>query len=157
MPILATQFLADLTRVARLLGGGGHVLNACADRYHFTVGLAASLVSGKVSLLPSTHTPEVIRQLIAFAPDVVCLSDEADCGIDLPRVRFPGAAAAGSASPAPVPAIDTAQLAACVFTSGSTGTPVPHRKSWGRLIACVREEANRLGLSGSSCAIVIAV
>ena len=157
MPILATQFLADLTRVARLLGGGGHVLNACADRYHFTVGLAASLVSGKVSLLPSTHTPEVIRQLIAFAPDVVCLSDEADCGIDLPRVRFPGAAAAGSASPAPVPAIDTAQLAACVFTSGSTGTPVPHRKSWGRLIACVREEANRLGLSGSTCAIVATV
>ena len=157
MPILATQFLADLTRVAPLLGGGGHVLNACADRYQFTVGLAASLVSGKVSLLPSTHTPEVIRQLTAFAPDVICLTDEVDCDIDLPRVPFPGAAAAGSAQPARVPAIDTAQLAACVFTSGSTGTPVPHRKSWGRLIACVREEANRLGLSGSTCAIVATV
>ena len=157
MPILATQFLADLTRVAQLLGAGAHVLNACADRYHFTVGLAASLVSGKLSLLPSTHTPEVIRQLTAFAPDVICLTDEVDCDIDLPRVPFPGAAAAGSASPAPVPAIDTAQLAACVFTSGSTGTPVPHRKSWGRLIACVREEANRLGLSGSTCAIVATV
>jgi len=157
VPILATQFLADLTRVAQLLGAGAHVLNACADRYHFTVGLAASLVSGKLSLLPSTHTPEVIRQLTAFAPDVICLTDEVDCDIDLPRVPFPGAAAAGSASPAPVPAIDTAQLAACVFTSGSTGTPVPHRKSWGRLIACVREEANRLGLSGSTCAIVATV
>ena len=157
MPILATQFLADLTRVAQLLGAGAHVLNACADRYHFTVGLAASLVSGKLSLLPSTHTPEVIRQLIAFAPDVVCLSDEADCGIDLPRVPFPGDATRFTGKPAPVPAIDTAQLAACVFTSGSTGTPVPYRKSWGRLIACVREEANRLGLSGSTCAIVATV
>ena len=157
MPILATQFLADLTRLAPLLGGGGHVLNACADRYRFAVGLAASLVSGKLSLLPSTHTPEVIRQLTAFAPDVICLTDEVDCDIDLPRVPFPGAAAAGSAQPARVPAIDTAQLAACVFTSGSTGTPVPHRKSWGRLIACVREEANRLGLSGSTCAIVATV
>jgi len=144
--------------VARVLGAGAHVLNACADRYHFTVGLAASLVSGKVSLLPSTHTPEVIRQLIAFAPDVVCLSDEADCGIDLPRVPFPGDATRFTGKPAPVPAIDTAQLAACVFTSGSTGTPVPYRKSWGRLIACVREEANRLGLSGrASCAIVATV
>ena len=144
--------------MARVLGAGAHVLNACADRYHFTVGLAASLVSGKVSLLPSTHTPEVIRQLIAFAPDVVCLSDEADCGIDLPRVPFPGDATRFTGKPAPVPAIDTAQLAACVFTSGSTGTPVPYRKSWGRLIACVREEANRLGLSGSaSCAIVATV
>ena len=119
MPILATQFLADLTRVAQLLGAGAHVLNACADRYHFTVGLAASLVSGKVSLLPSTHTPEVIRQLIAFAPDVVCLSDEADCGIDLPRVPFPGDATRFTGKPAPVPAIDTAQLAACVFMSVS--------------------------------------
>src|SRR5256885_271963 len=112
VPILATQFLADLTRVAPLLGGGAHVLNACADRYRFAVGLAASLVSGKLSLLPSTHTPEVIRQLTAFAPDVICLTDEVDCDIDLPRVPFPGAAAAGSAQPAPVPAIDTAQLAA---------------------------------------------
>ncbi len=153
-----TQFLADLTRVTRVLGGGGHVLNACADRYHFAVGLAASLVSGKVSLLPSTHTPEVIRQLTALAPDLICLTDEADCGIDLPRVPFPRDATLFSASRAPVPVIDTAQLAACVFTSGSTGTPVPYRKTWGRLIACVREEAGRLGLSGSpSCAIVATV
>src|SRR5438876_8411853 len=49
---------------------------SCADRYHFTVGFAASLVSGKLSLLPSTRTPEVVRQLRAFAPDVVCLTDE---------------------------------------------------------------------------------
>jgi len=157
VPILATRFLADLTRVAQVLGAGAHVLNACADRYHFTVGLAASLVSGKVSLLPSTHTPEVIRQLTAFAPDVICLTDQADCDIDLPRVPFPGGATL-TANPAPVPAIDTAQLAACVFTSGSTGTPLPYRKTWGRLIACVREEGKRLGLSaGTSCAIVATV
>jgi len=143
--------------VTQVLGGGGHVLNACADRYHFAVGLAASLVSGKVSLLPSTHTPEVIRQLTALAPDLVCLTDEADCGIDLPRVPFPRDATLFSASQAPVPVIDADQLAACVFTSGSTGTPVPYRKTWGRLIACVREEASRLELSASPCAIVATV
>jgi acyl-coenzyme A synthetase/AMP-(fatty) acid ligase len=32
-----------------------------------------------------------------------------------------------------------------VFTSGSTGTPVPFRKTWGRLVRCVRDEALRLG------------
>ena len=95
-----------------------HVLNACADRYHFTVGLAASLLSGKVSLLPSTHTPEVMRQLRLFAPDVICLTDEADCTIALPRVTYPRADARADDDPLPgaaaaaVPAIDAAQLAA---------------------------------------------
>jgi acyl-CoA synthetase (AMP-forming)/AMP-acid ligase II len=31
-------------------------------------------------------------------------------------------------------------------TSGSTGTPLPHRKTWGRLVRCVRDGAQRLGL-----------
>ncbi len=168
MPIRAAQFLADVKRVAELLGAGRHVLNACCDRYHFTVGFAATLVSGKLSLLPSTNTPEVIRQLRAFAPDVVCLTDADEDDIELPRVQYPrtdGAsapspadAAAVSVSPMAVPAIAAAQPAACVFTSGSTGTPVPYRKSWGPLIACVREGARRLELArGSSCAIVATV
>jgi len=137
------------------------VLNACADRYHFAVGLAACLTTGKVSLLPSTHTPEVIRQLGVFAPDAVCLTDEAACAIALPRIpypvtgrRTPGAEPAG---PFRVPAVAAEQLSAYVFTSGSTGVPVPHRKSWGRLIACVREEAARLGLPDEPCAIVATV
>jgi acyl-coenzyme A synthetase/AMP-(fatty) acid ligase len=129
------------------------------------VGLAASLLSGKVSLLPSTHTPEVVRQLTAFAPDVVCLTDAEDCTIALPRLHYPrddAPLAARAATPhgaaAIVPQIDEAHLVAYVFTSGSTGTPVPYRKSWGRLAGCVREEASRLGLAGRApCAIVATV
>lgn len=130
------------------------MLNACADRYHFAVGLGACLARAKVTLLPSTHTPEVVRQLRAFAPDVVCLTDEAACPIALPQVGY--AAAPTPAAAGAVPQIDPAQLVAYVFTSGSTGTPVPHRKSWGRLCACVREESVRLGLA-PGCAIVATV
>ena len=132
---------------------GAYVLNACKDRYHFSVGFAASLLAGKVSLLPSTHTPEVVRQLTAFAPDVVCLTDEDNCSIALPLIRYPhdtAPSATGTVYPAPstVPRIDAGQLAAYVFTSGSTGTPVPYRKTWGPLVECVREEANRLSSLG---------
>jgi len=88
----AGQFLADVALVRQALGDGAHVLNVCADRYRFTVGFAAGLLAGKVSLLPSTHTPEVIRQLRAFAPDTVCLTDSGDCDIELPQVRYPGEA-----------------------------------------------------------------
>lgn len=149
--------------MAGALGPGAHVLNACADRYHFAVGLAACLVAEKVSLLPSTHTPEVMRQLRRFAADLVCFTDEADCDIELPQVRYPpetlGPAAAGApAAPAgAVPAIDSARLVAYVFTSGSTGTPVAHAKTFGKLAACVREEALRLGLGPHAYAIVATV
>ena len=156
-------------RVAAALPQRRHVLNACGDRYRFTVSFAASLAAGKISLLPSTHTPEVIRQLIEFAPDVFCLTDDPRCQIDLPRVRFPEAASEGgpvagsptsvgsAAGEAPWPPleIDLERLAAYVFTSGSTGAPLPYRKTWGRLVNCVRLEAQRLGLQdGRSHAIV---
>jgi len=144
-PIAAGQFLADVAKLAARLPATGHVLNACTDRYRFAVGFAASLVSGRVSLLPSTHTPEVIRHLRAFAPDAVCLTDDPGCAIELPQLLYPDPARAPSRSPA-VPAPSGSQLAAYVFTSGTTGTPVPHAKSWGPVARCVQVEAARAGL-----------
>jgi len=47
-----------------------------------------------------------------------------------------------------VPQVESTRLAAYVFTSGSTGTPLPYRKTWGPLVQCVREEARRLDLRG---------
>jgi len=144
-------------RVAAALPQGQHVLNACGDRYRFTVAFAASLVANKVSLLPSTHTPEVIRQLTQFAPDVFCLTDDSRCQIDLPRVCFPEAPGS-EAVPWQQLEIEEERLAAYVFTSGSTGTPLPYKKTWGRLVNCVRLEAERLGLlDGRSHTIVATV
>ncbi len=141
----AQQFLADVTQLASSLPEGRHVLNVCLDRYRFTVGLAACLVTGRVSLLPSTHTPEVIRRLAQFAPDVFCLTDEPQCTIELPRFLSP-ADLRGAPVAWQVPRIANGQLAAIVFTSGSTGVPLPYRKTWGRLVRCVRDGALRLGL-----------
>jgi acyl-coenzyme A synthetase/AMP-(fatty) acid ligase len=157
-PLSARQFLHDVGRVREVLGDGRHVLNACTDRYRFTVGFAAGLTAGKVSLLPSTHTPEVIRELQAFAPDAVCLTDSENCDIRLPQVRYPPEEAAPAGAPPPVPQIEATQLATCVFTSGTTGTPVPYPKTWGPLLQCVREEAPRLGIeAGTRWSIVATV
>lgn len=148
-PITVARFLSDVNDLASQLPQGQHLLNMCADRYRFTVGLAAALVSGKVSLLPSTHTPETIRQMQAFAPDVFCLHDALNCSIALPQVRYPEVPAALGGDPA-VPMIDSEQLVAVVFTSGSTGTPVPHQKYWGPLVQSVLAEAGRLGLTATA-------
>jgi len=156
-PVLVSQFLADARRLVRLFPRCSHVLNVCTDRYHFTVGLAAALLSDRVSLLPSSQAPQMLQQLGAFAPDTICLTDGVDSGIALPRLLYPretgGARAEDASAVAAVheaPQIDEGQLAAYVFTSGSTGSPLPWRKTFGPLMGCMREGARRLGLAGAA-------
>ena len=144
--ITAGQFLADVAALVQVLPANQYILNVCRDRYHFAVGFAAALLSNKVSLLPPTHTVEMVQQLQTFAADVFCLHDNDDCDIALPKLRYP----TNSSSPATsteIPLIDAQQVAAIVFTSGSTGTPVPHVKSWGSLTRNVQAQAERLGLN----------
>ncbi|GAB3470809.1 AMP-ligase [Polaromonas eurypsychrophila] len=148
--ISVRQFLADVRQLAAALPAGGHMLNACSDRYHFTVGLGAALLTRKVSLLPPTHTPEMICQLQALAPDVFCLAD-APHAIDLPGFVYHDAFTRGPADAdadeaCEIPLIPGNQPVADVFTSGSTGLPQPHRKTWGSLVHSARAEALRLGV-----------
>jgi len=144
-PVTRHQFLADVNQLAGKLLPGGHLLNACGDRYRFSVGLAAGIVAGKVSLLPPAHTAEMVRQLKIFAPDVFCLTDNDDCTLDMPQLRYP-MESANEKTTFSVPQIDPDQRIAIVFTSGSTGMPLPHIKTWGALISSVQAEASRLGL-----------
>jgi len=144
--VSARQFLADVAYLAAHLPRGGHLLNMCSDRYHFTVGLAAAIVSNKVSLLPPSHTAEMVDQLLRYAPDIFCLSEREQPSIALPQMLYPLA-------PAPVPdtfsipRIEVKQRIAVVFTSGSTGIPQPHAKTWGAVVHSVKAEAARLGLA----------
>jgi acyl-coenzyme A synthetase/AMP-(fatty) acid ligase len=144
-------FLADVARLQALLPDNRHVLNVCSDRYHFMVGLAAAMCAGKVSLLPSTHTPESVRQMRGFAPDVFCLADS-DAGIDLPLLRYPETKMPEDDSTAPdqpvsIPTLPADRIVAYVFTSGSTGLPAAHAKRWGTLVGSVQAAAQRLQLS----------
>ena len=155
-PISAKRLLDDAERLAQVLPPGRHVLNVCSDRYRFAVGFAACLMTRRISLLPSTHTPEVIAQLAAFAPDAFCLTDDANCDIALPQLKFPEPLEEPRAGPEfNVPMIPAGQLAAIVFTSGSTGTPLPYEKTWGPLARCVIAGAPQLGLlDGRSHALI---
>lgn len=140
------RFLREVSQLAAHLPSGAHMLNLCVDRYRFSVGLAAAIVAKKVSLLPSTHTPGVVRQIRDFAPDVFCLTDSDACAVDLPQLRYPETR--GDENPAmEVPQIDVEQRIAVLFTSGSTGVPQPHAKNWGALVRCVQAEASHLAIA----------
>ncbi|HEX5802790.1 MAG TPA: AMP-binding protein, partial [Azospira sp.] len=160
-PLSVARFLADVDHLAAQFPAGGHLLNLCQDRYRFMVGLAAGLVAGRISLLPSSHTPETVRQLLAFAPDTFCLYDDAGDASQaadippagLPGLRYPQTTAAIDPR-ATMPMIDGGRIAAYVFTSGSTGTPQPHAKHWGALVRNARAEAERLGVDRHGHSIV---
>ena len=144
-PVVAARFLADVAQLAEALPPSRHVLNGCSDRYRFAVLLAAAMLRGQVTLLPSTTTPSVIATLRARAPDLYAVSDDPRARYDLPHFEWPGAPARPLAD-FRIPDLAAGQVVAHVFTSGSTGEPQPHAKTWGSLVRDVRSEAERLAI-----------
>jgi len=140
------DLLADARALLRVLPEGGHLLNVCQDRYRFAVGFVAGLLGGRVSLQPASQSPETLQRIRAAHPDVVCLTDAAFDSEGLPCVSYPRMLDAQPQDERAVPAFAADRLVAILFTSGSTGLPQPHGKTWGRLVRNGRVEAERLGL-----------
>ncbi len=145
-PVDVGGFLADVAQVADAMPEGAHVLNACHDRYHVAVGFAAAIVRGKLNLLPSTRNADTVRHLRESAPDLFCLVD-GPCDLQLPQMDYPRTRpAAGAPGLDAIPELSADRVVARVYTSGSTGAPLPHDKTWGSLVACIRAGRERLGL-----------
>ena len=145
--ISVAQYLADVAHCATRLPAAKYVLLACQDRYAFAVGLGAAWVRQQSCLLPSTHTEELIGKLASTHEALYCLTDERACNIQLPQTYITDwLLQADTPRTATAPMIDPGHVAAYVFTSGSTGLPVAHRKTWGRLVINVQREGQRLGV-----------
>ena len=149
-PITCARFLADVERLARALPDRSHVLNVCADRYRFAVGLAAAVVRAQVSLLPPSTHAATVRQLAARFPATYCLAETPQADIDLPQTLYDDVLPDLETVASAMPRIPGDRTVACVFTSGSTGVPAMHRKRWGSLVENVRAEAARLGCEAVS-------
>lgn len=152
------QFLDDVRSLAARLPQRANALNLCHDRYHFAVAFAASALRGQCTFMPGAQAPELIRRLQVLTPDLYCLTDGAgacerlpqlqgsvvrlDQALARPRWRRRGAPEARASGE--IPCLPASQVVAQLFTSGTTGMPVPHRKTWGQLIGNVRVAAARL-------------
>jgi acyl-coenzyme A synthetase/AMP-(fatty) acid ligase len=146
----AGAFAGDAQRLAAVLPEGSFVVNLCRDRYAFTVGFAAALLRGQVSLLTSDRTPNRLHALAERFSGLYALTDE-PAGGPLPEFApgpFTGVAA-------PIPTIPGDQVAALVFTSGSTGEPVAHTKHWVTLVERSRDGGTVLGLDPARPAAII--
>lgn len=147
-PITAATFIDDVRGLAQRLPDRSYMLNLCADRYRFAVGFCAALLRGQVSLLPPSYARDFVERLALHYAGTYCLTDgAADAGVEI--VRFPDLTQERTAQ-FDVPRIPAAQRAALVFTSGSTGQPMAHEKTWGGLSADGSAEAELLGIAQDS-------
>lgn len=148
-PILVRQFIQEVSHLAAQLPARSFVLNLCTDRYRFAVGFAAALLRGQTSLLPPNYTSSFVERLGQRYPDMYCLSDGV---VDLQGIEvmhypeWPETIGDACA----IPSLPVRQLAALVFTSGSTGEPVAHPKTWGSLCKGAAAEAASLGIVQNS-------
>jgi acyl-coenzyme A synthetase/AMP-(fatty) acid ligase len=145
-PVTVETFLRDVAALTQLLPPRGHVVNLCPDRYRFAVGFAAALCRGQVNLLPPHDAPDLLEHLRTEYPDLYCLTDGEAPTPSVPSFRYPAILTQGGASPA-VPVIAAGQQAAVLFTSGSTGQPRPHARSWGDLVTSALAEGGRLDIA----------
>ncbi len=132
--ITARDYLAAVRHMAALLPPGVPVINLCSRRHHFAVILGAALLRGVPLLLPSTRTPEMLQRLGQRYPGLHAVVDNPGDSGGLPQIVYERGPIPAADAPYEVPEIAGDQIAAYVFTSGSTGEPVPHAKHWGPLV-----------------------
>jgi acyl-coenzyme A synthetase/AMP-(fatty) acid ligase len=142
--VRAGEFIADVADLAARLPDRRYAVNLCTDRYSFAVAFAAALVRGQVSLMPPNQTPDLSRRLARNYPGVYCLSDGPRAGYGMDSIDCSPPCQRRTIQS--IPLVPAAHIAAIVFTSGSTGEPVPHPKTWGSLVASALAEVNRLAL-----------
>lgn len=145
-PVTAGTFIAQVRAVARLLPDAPHAVNLCLDRYRYLVAFCAVALRGQATLMPSSRTPAAVDLVRAQYPDSYCIGDEDEAG-------WGASVSPWMALPSPLPVLDGPEpriaadsIVAVGFTSGSTGAPSPHPKTWGGLFRCTLQ--NMAALSG---------
>ncbi len=133
--ISCAQFLADVAHCAETLPDAPYLINLCTDRYRFGVAFFAAAIRGQTTLLPSQRSVESIATLRQTYTPCRVIADNPDTHCD----SFVDFAPAQNGE---LTDLNRAELriapdhtAAIAFTSGSTGVPSAHPKSWALLCA----------------------
>lgn len=125
-PVTHGEFAAQALALARALPSGRYAINLCEDRYRFMLALCAVCLRGQTNLLPASGAPAAVEALLRDYPGSHALRDAQAQTIAAGKI------------PARAPRIATDHVAAIAFTSGSTGAPQAHPKTWGVLMRTAR-------------------
>ena len=130
--VAVPAFIAAARSLAAQLPPAECALLLCADRLAFATGFAALLIRRIAAVLPPSHAPLALARIVAARAPAFALVDRLGAAPGVREItvdRAPPAQEAGD-----VPLIADDQIAAIVYTSGTTGEPQPHVKRWGSLV-----------------------
>ncbi len=128
--VLPSEFNADILACAANLPERSYAINLCTDRYWFMVSFFAAIVRGQTNLLPSKRSEPELAALQAQYPNSYRLTDDSQ---EASQSDHPVGGPIATQGKATSPTIAAEACAAIAFTSGSTGTPEAHSKSWAML------------------------
>ena len=128
-PVALDAFLRRARALASRLPEAHHAILLCEDRHRFLLGFCAAALRGQAVLLPPSRAPACVDDILARHPGSHCIDDtvvDAVVPFDAPG---PGRETATLAEGARA-GVRADALAVIGFTSGSTGTPAAHPKTW---------------------------
>ena len=138
--ISAGVFFKKVHELVKALPDAPFVINLSESRAGFMLGFAAALVRRQTSLFPSGQGRGDWEQLARQYPTASIISDrvvDAPHAFDLrPWLAMDSMSmplASGEPECMQIPVVPADFTAAMLFTSGSTGQPTAHAKSWGQL------------------------
>jgi acyl-coenzyme A synthetase/AMP-(fatty) acid ligase len=132
------------------------MLNLCEDRYEFLLSFLAAQIAGQTCLLPSSRADASLRDLAARHADSYTLVG-AQCTYVGPNIVTFESLAGGlpDYSATTIPMIADGHVAAIAFSSGSTGEPTPHVKTWGALWRTGAEIAARFEFAAGAAESIV--
>ena len=157
-PLSAQGFCAAAAMLGARLPHAIHALNLCEHGSFFLLASAAAWSRGQTLVLPPDRLARTLERMHARFADAYCLCDTREVarfaerqGMRAFDIQY-DSGAHGNAWPPPE--IPSSLIAAVLFTSGSTGEPTPHAKTWGELVEGAVTFVRTFGQPGTASAIL---
>ena len=138
--VSARQFIAQADALAAAFPATEHVVNLCENRFHFALAWAAACLREQLTLLPPNQARGVLEDLARTYPNQHTVDDDSMAAAirDMHAVTATQSAHNWK--------IHADRIVALTFTSGSTGMPQAHPKTWRTL--CVNARLACAGVLG---------
>jgi len=157
-PLSAQGFCEATATLGARLPDASHALNLCEQGPTFLLASAAAWGRGQTLVLPPDRLARTLERTHAQFAEAYCLCDtrevaqfaqsqgmrpfEIQCDYGARGDRWPP------------PEFPSSLVAAVLFTSGSTGEPQPHAKTWGELVDGAVTFVRAFGQPGAASAVL---